>query len=638
MFYWSLNDGTISQLTNFSSAKDKKDKPSSKADQWLENDQLAYFDILQDRKNQRDARTYRSDLLKPERPFKVSTANKRLSGLNISSDHRFVTYQLSPTSRGKGTKVPNFVTESGYLEDLRSRSKVGNPFSGSTAWITDLQNDTSYQIITEDLPGIKDKPVFMAEYHKNDTIAYEPEYKKARAVNVGNLIFSDDGKAVVNVTSRDYKDRWIASVDLGTGKLNVIDQQHDDAWIGGPQVGWFSRGTIEWIDNQTIWFKSEESGYAHVYTANVNTGKVKALTKGKWEVLNAALSRDKSKFFMTTNEVSPHEQHFYHMSATGGKRTQITSEKGGHQVTVSPDEKSLAIRYSKSNQPWELYVMKNEVGAEMTQLTESTNPAFENYNWRHPEIITFKARDGVDVPANIYKPDPAKKNGAAVIFVHGAGYLQNVHHWWPGYYREYMFHNMLADEGYTVLEIDFRASAGYGRDWRTAIYRHMGGKDLTDNIDGATHLVTAYGIDPNRIGIYGGSYGGFITLMALFNSPGTFASGAALRSVTDWAHYNHGYTAPILNTPVEDSIAYNRSSPIYHAEGLEDKLVMLHGMIDTNVQFQDVVRLSQRLIELGKKDWDLAVFPMERHGFIEASSWTDEYRRIYELFEETLRE
>ena len=150
--------------------------------------------------------------------------------------------------------------------------------------------------------------------------------------------------------------------------------------------------------------------------------------------------------------------------------------------------------------------------------------------------------------------------------------------------------------------------------------------------------MSEYGIDANRIGIYGGSYGGFITLMALFNSPGTFASGAALRSVTDWAHYNHGYTAPILNTPVEDSIAYYKSSPIYHAEGLEGKLLMLHGMIDTNVQFQDVVRLSQRLIELGKKDWALAVFPLERHGFIEASSWTDEYRRIYELFEETLRE
>ena len=145
-------------------------------------------------------------------------------------------------------------------------------------------------------------------------------------------------------------------------------------------------------------------------------------------------------------------------------------------------------------------------------------------------------------------------------------------------------------------------------------------------------------MDAKRIGIYGGSYGGFITLMGLFTSPGTFKSGAALRSVTDWAHYNHPYTSNILNTPAEDSLAFYKSSPIYHAKGLQDNLLILHGMVDANVQFQDVVRLSQRLIELGKDDWEFAVFPMERHGFVEPSSWTDEYKRIFKLFQGTLRE
>ena len=126
--------------------------------------------------------------------------------------------------------------------------------------------------------------------------------------------------------------------------------------------------------------------------------------------------------------------------------------------------------------------------------------------------------------------------------------------------------------------------------------------------------------------------------MALFTEPDVFAAGAALRSVTDWAHYNHGYTSNILNTPVEDSIAYARSSPIYFAEGLQGALLMCHGMVDDNVQFQDIVRLSQRLIELDKENWELAVYPVEPHGFREPSSWTDEYKRIYKLFEENLRE
>ena len=195
-------------------------------------------------------------------------------------------------------------------------------------------------------------------------------------------------------------------------------------------------------------------------------------------------------------------------------------------------------------------------------------------------------------------------------------------------------HHLLAARGYTVLDIDYRGSAGYGRDWRTAIYRHMGGKDLSDQVDGARWLVENEGVeDFERIGIYGGSYGGFITLMALFTEPESFGAGAALRSVTDWAHYNHWYTGRILNLPQDDEEAYRRSSPIYFAEGLEDPLLIAHGMVDTNVHFSDVVRLAQRLIELGKTDWEMAVYPVEDHGFVEPSSWTDEYRRILELFD-----
>jgi dipeptidyl aminopeptidase/acylaminoacyl peptidase len=224
-----------------------------------------------------------------------------------------------------------------------------------------------------------------------------------------------------------------------------------------------------------------------------------------------------------------------------------------------------------------------------------------------------------------------------VIFVHGAGYLQNAHKWWSSYFREFMFNNLLASRGYYVMDIDFRASSGYGRDWRTGIYRHMGGKDLDDNVDAARYLVQQFGVDPKRIGVYGGSYGGFITLMGLFTEPDVFAAGAALRPVTDWSNYNHGYTSNILNEPYLDSIAYRKSSPLYFAEGLKGHLLICHGMIDVNVHFQDVVELTQKLIELGKDNWELAPYPLEDHGFIEPSSWTDEYKRILKLFETVLK-
>jgi dipeptidyl aminopeptidase/acylaminoacyl peptidase len=636
-FKWDITTGSTTQLTDFKTGKEKKESKLSDQDQFLEDDQLKYFDVLEKRKNENDAEKYRREQTAFDRPEPIYTGDKILRGESITPNLNYVVYNLYTSPNDKNTAVPDYVTQSGYTTDLNSRSKVGGPQYTSESWILNLNSGVTYQIKTDSIEGIFDKPTYLKEYAENLS-EYKDTYDSPREVSISSPVFSQDGKAVVNITSEDYKDRWIMLLDLSDGSLKLIDRQHDDAWIGGPGVGWFSRTDMGWIDNATIWFKSEKTGYAHLYTANVNTGNIKALTQGNFEILNVSLSKDKKTFYITSNKVSPHVQHFYHLPVKGGEMKQITTKKGGHEVTISPDEKQLAIRYSYTNKPWELYVMPNKAGAEMVQLTKSTTDTFNTYPWMDSEIIHFTARDGVSVPATLYKPKAGNDNGAAIIFVHGAGYTQNVHYWWPSYYREYMFHNFLADNGYTVLAIDYRASEGYGRDWRTAIYRHMGGKDLEDQIDGAKYLVEKQGVDKNRLGIYGGSYGGFMTLMALFTAPDTFKSGAALRSVTDWAHYNHGYTANILNTPIEDPKAYQKSSPIYFAEGLQGHLLMLHGMIDRNVHFQDVVRLSQRLIELKKENWELSVFPLEDHGFVEASSWSDEYRRIYKLFEETLKE
>jgi dipeptidyl aminopeptidase/acylaminoacyl peptidase len=164
----------------------------------------------------------------------------------------------------------------------------------------------------------------------------------------------------------------------------------------------------------------------------------------------------------------------------------------------------------------------------------------------------------------------------------------------------------------------------------------MGGRDLQDQVDASKYLTKEFNIDPDRIGIYGGSYGGFITEFALFTQAQYFGAGAAIRSVTDWAHYNHGYTSNILNLPQTDTVAYRQSSPIYFAEGLKDPLLILHGMVDVNVLAQDDIRLAQRLIELGKENWELALYPVEDHAFVRPSSWTDEYKRIFKIFEENL--
>jgi dipeptidyl aminopeptidase/acylaminoacyl peptidase len=629
-YSWEITSGKITQMTHF----EKGHRPRqnlSEQERWLKEDQLAIFQVLKERETKHRLKKKNKAAEQPPKPKTIYLDEKVVEMVQVSPDEKFVLYEVSVNTNPKKTIVPNYVTASGYTEDISARTKVGEPLASSELYVYDIHGDTVYNVKTDNLPGMTDKLEYAKDY-VGKTGKSEP-----RSVNFSMISWSDDGAyCVVVIRALDFKDCWITLFEPRSQKLSLLYRQHDDAWVGGPTSrGFGEMSPMGWIDNKRFWFTSEETGYCHLYALDVSTLKKQALTKGHYEVQHVKLPQSKKYFYVITNEAHPGEKHLYRLSVNGGKAERLTTMKGAHEVEIAPNEKNIAFRYSYSNKPWELYLMENKPGATPKQITHSLTQEFKSYPWRSPEIITFKARDSADIYGRIYKPK--QPNGAAVVFVHGAGYLQNAHRWWSNYYKEYMFHNLLADKGYTVLDIDYRASAGYGRDWRTGIYRHMGGKDLTDNLDAAKLLVDEYGIDPKRIGIYGGSYGGFITLMAMFTAPDVFAAGAALRPVTDWAHYNHAYTGCILNAPYQDSLAYAKSSPIYFAEGLKGSLLICHGMVDTNVHFQDVVRLSQRLIELGKENWELAIYPMEDHGFVEPSSWTDEYKRILKLFEENLK-
>ncbi len=651
LFSIDLKSGLITQLTDFQAGAKKPEPKLTDEEKFLKQDQLRLSSVLTERKEKKDEADRISKADRPKRPKEIYLDDRTVTNPQLSPDGHFITYRLTKrATNAKTTQVPNYITESGYTEDISSRTKVGAPVASQEFFVYDIVKDTVRAVSVKDVPGITDKPAYLQATRsaKPDTA------KKTRPVTISGPVWSDDGKlCVVVIKSLDNKDRWIMRFQPETLKLSLLDRQHDDAWIGGPGVSSFnSTGNMNFLaDNQTLWFQSEADGYSHIYTVNVLTGEKQQLTSGKFEVQQVLLSKDKTQFFLQTNEVHPGEQHYYRMSVKGGPRTRLTTMTGANDVTLSPDETRMAIRYSSSTQPWELYIMdvnpptegsKKQVSqtgtppptGTATKLTNSLTDAFKAYAWREPTIVTIPARDGQPIYARLYKP--ANPSGKAVVFVHGAGYLQNAHKWWSQYSREYMFHNLLVEKGYTVLDIDYRGSAGYGRDWRTGIYRYMGGKDLEDHVDAAKWLVQTQGVDAKRIGLYGGSYGGFITLMAMFTTPNVFKAGAALRPVTDWAAYNHPYTANILNEPQTDSLAYQRSSPINFAEGLTGYLLICHGMVDTNVHFQDAVRLTQRLIELKKENWELAPYPVEDHGFVEPTSWMDEYKRIMKLFDERL--
>ncbi|SMG50756.1 Dipeptidyl aminopeptidase/acylaminoacyl peptidase [Marivirga sericea] len=641
IFSWDPRSGKTRQLVEFSSESEPKEKSAKKSEKekWLNNQQIELISVLKERKEKKEKSEAYNESIKRAGIPTVYLDGKRLIESSFSPDGEHIIYRLyiSPKDNDN-TIVPDYVTESGNTEDLRARSKVGGEQAYMELGVFNLKTRENKIVSIDEVDGLKQIPEFWSDYPERKEEDYE-----TRKMIFQSPLFSEDGKyTVIDARATDNKDRWLFLLNPESGELELIDRQREEAWIAGPGVGYAWGGSTKGFlaDNRTLYYQSEETGYSHLYFVDLSKTKKKEkqLTKGDFEIYDVNLSNDKSHFYFLANPESPGIRNLYKMPVDGGKMEQLTSDKGGMEYALSPDESKIALRKSTANQPWELYVMDNQADDEAKRITNSISDEFQSYEWRTPEYITFEAEDGAEVHARLYQPEGGSNGKPAVIFVHGAGYLQNAHQWWSSYFREYMFHNLLADNGYSVLDIDYRGSAGYGRDWRTGIYRHMGGKDLSDQVDGAKFLVNEFGVDKDNVGIYGGSYGGFITLMALFNEAETFKSGAALRSVTDWAHYNHGYTSNILNTPVEDPIAYERSSPIYFAEGLEGNLLICHGMIDTNVHFQDVVRLSQRLIELEKENWEMAVFPLEGHGFVEPSSWTDEYRRIFELFEETLKE
>ena len=612
-FALSLADGMTRQLTDIRTGPAPADsaKPVGQRGR-LEQQQRDLFEAVRDRaaldsatRAERKAREAAG-----LQPIYIG-ATERVAGIDVSPNGRAALVVIAqPASSPRQAEVPQFVTASGYVENLKIRTKVGDATGRQRVlWIS--------------LPSGRATPL---RVYGADTTA-------VGFVAVAG--WNDDGsRAALFAFPDNHKSRLLHSVRSDTAAFTTIETLRDSAWVGGPCsscAGWYDNG-------RRLWFVSEATGYAQLYSAAAAGGDVRPLTQGKWEVLNVDLSPDRRELYLTTNEPSPFEQQQYRMSVNGGARTRVTTASGGHAPVVSPDGRWLADVYSFVNRPPDLFLAANRAGAEPVRLTTSPSAEFLRGPWIAPEIVQIPASDGVNVPAHIYRPADmgAQPNGAAVIFVHGAGYLHNVGNFWSQYPREYMFNQYLASHGYVVLDVDYRASAGYGRDWRTAIYRWMGGRDLQDQVDASKWLTKTYGIPGSRVGVYGGSYGGFITLMALFTAQDYFGAGAGLRSVTDWAHYNEGYTSAILNRPQDDTLAYRRSSPIYFAEGLRAPLLMAHGMVDVNVHYQDIVRLEQRLIELGKRDWTLASYPVEDHGFVRPSSWTDEYTRIFDLFERTI--
>ncbi|MGP9802576.1 prolyl oligopeptidase family serine peptidase [Rheinheimera sp. NSM] len=574
----------------------------------------------------------------------------------LGKDMQVVAASLSPkanylmvavrkaTKRNDKDIMPNYITANGDIaaEPVRARVHDVTP-QPQRILLLNLQDGSRAELSYTSLPGYNED--VLAEVKAENAKARGEKYKSAKVIRDIGLMtdwywsqsamrwHSSGDQVALMLKALDNKDRWIATVDLAKKTLVPQHRLHDTAWVN------YAFNDYGWLNNSdSLYYLSEESGYSHLYVKPVK-GKAKKLTSGTFEVSDPVLSSDDQFIYFKANVAHPGNYEVYRAVLADGKTEQLTQLGGNTDFTLSPDEQKLLLNFSTNLLPNELYLADAWPGSAITRLTDTISAQFKQLPLVAPQVVAVPSSHGEQpVFSKVYYPADYQQGEKrrAVIFNHGAGYLQNSDLGWSGYFREFLFHNLLAQQGYVVMDMDYRASKGYGRDWRTAIYRRMGTPEIEDLADGVDWLVANANVDRNRIGTYGGSYGGFMTFMALFTRPDLFQAGAALRPVSDWAYYNHAYTSNILNTPAIDPIAYERSSPIYFSQGLKKPLLINAPMVDDNVFFQDVVRLVQRLIEQENINFETAIYPVEPHGFRQPSSWLDEYRRIYKLFEQNL--
>jgi len=643
-FEHDLISNRIIELASLLMKSDPSKKESTAS--YIANEQkelIAYIALQQRnkalRKDKKEKLKAQNDTLTKSEFYLGSGKRVVSASLSPNGDKLIVSVASSKSTRASSDIMPNYIADDGHIKAEKVRHRVAdNRKYSQELFLLDLKSGQKFPLSYEGLPGF-DEDVLASvkkENYARDGKTYESK-KSPRHIHVMRMWdpikWHPDGKHVaLMLEAWDNKDRWLTTVNLLENKLETQHRLHDDAWINWTfnEFGWINDG---------LYYLSEESGYSHLYTKSLN-GKAKKLTSGSFEVSDVTLTDDQSRFIFKANKKHPGIYEIYQVDANTKALTALTDLGGMNDYQLSPDESKLLIEHSTVTMPPELYVKELGKDTDAIRITHTVSEHFESMPWTAPSIVAVPSSYQDDpVYSRVYLPKDHNKSttkNRAVMFSHGAGYLQNSHLGWSGYFREFMFHSMLAQQGYVVIDMDYRASKGYGRDWRTAIYRHMGKPEVQDMRDGVEWLIENANVDRRRIGTYGGSYGGFLTLMSMFTEPDLFESGSALRLVSDWAYYNHGYTSNILNTPEDDPIAFERSSPIYFAEGLEKPLLINAPMVDDNVFFQDSVRLVQRLIELEKQDFETAIYPVEPHGFVQPSSWLDEYRRIYKLFENTL--
>ena len=508
-----------------------------------------------------------------------------------------------------------------YPEELNlGRAFWWSPDSGSIAY---MQFDVSKQMLH---PHV--------DFVSSNRAVYEPErYPKAGSANadVKLGVVSATGGETKWMNLGEMKNMLLARVDWTpdskeifaqklTRNQNMLQLLAMDAKSGG------SRKVLEekdwaWINvhshlrflpksGQFIW-SSERSGFTHLYLYSLNGELRKQLTAGYWEVTDiAAVDEAGRNLYFVSSEVSPLERHLYRVSFDGGSPLKLTKVAGTHAISMSPNGAFYMDTHSNLTQPSRRTV-HDGTGKELAVWREADRKVLTEYQILKAEIVEVKSNLGDIMYARLIKPakfDPAKTYPAIVVVYGGPG-VQSIRNSFTGLSWE----QALAHKGYVIWQLDNHGSSGRGHKWESRVFRRLGEQELSDQRTGVDQLVSMGFVDKDRMGMYGWSYGGFMTLYSLFNVPKLFKAGVAGAPVTDWRHYDTIYTERYMDTPQENTAGYKYSSPLNQAENLEAKLMIVHNIEDDNVLFQNSMQMLDAL-QQANKPFETMIYPQKAHG------------------------
>ncbi|HYP49356.1 MAG TPA: S9 family peptidase, partial [Pyrinomonadaceae bacterium] len=436
-----------------------------------------------------------------------------------------------------------------------------------------------------------------------DTSQYQPE-----DFLISRVTWSPDSQSIIyQAQNREQTFLDLNAANRTTGKTVTAFRETSPAWVEVIDNPVFLK------DESMIW-QSTRNGFKHLYHYDVQGKLIRQITDGKWEVRDFyGVDEANGWAYFSATEYDPIGNQIYRIKLDGTSLTRLTKTDGSHSANFNPTFTHFVDSWSDVNTPPQTRLYRADGTLEKV-LNENKVAALSEYKLGKVELMRVRTRDGFAMEAMMIKPpdfDPSKKY-PVMSYTYSGPHSPSVRNAWGG--SRYMWHQMLAQKGYIVWICDNRTASGKGAESAWKGYQNLGELELKDLEEGLDALRAMPFVDASRIGLWGWSYGGFMTSYALTHSK-SFKIGIAGGTVSDWRLYDSIYTERVMRTPQSNPTGYDKSSVLKAAGNLSGKLLLIHGAMDDNVHMQNTTQLAYELQKAGKQ-FDLMIYPTQRHGVV----------------------